>query len=102
MPISDVVLVAGGALAWYGLVGFALNGVPYLGCRTRARRALLLGSVLIVLAGPVSSAGQNWLVLLGLSALFGLALQAVAWGMNYGLQQPGGETAGRQHSAPPK
>ncbi len=96
MPISDVVLVAGGALAWYGLVGFALNGVPYLGCRTRARRALLFGSVLIVLALAAGSVSHPWLTLLGLSALSGLALQAVAWGMNYGLQQPGGETASRQ------
>jgi hypothetical protein len=96
MPISDVVLIAGGAVAWYGLVGFALNGVPYLGCRTRARRALAIGSVVIVLALIGGGVTHPWLTLLGLSALFGLALQAVAWGMNYGLQQPGGETAERQ------
>jgi hypothetical protein len=96
MPISDVVLIAGGALAWYGLVGFALNGVPYLGCRTRARRALLIGGVVWVLTLAASGLVHPWLTLLGLSALFGLSLQAVAWGMNYGLQQPGGETAGRQ------
>jgi hypothetical protein len=96
MPISDVVLIVGGALAWYGLVGFALNGVPYLGCRTRARRALLFSGVVWVLTLAASGLAHPWLTLLGLSALFGLALQAVAWGMNYGLQQPGGETAGRQ------
>jgi hypothetical protein len=98
MPISDVVLVAGGALAWYGLVGFALSSVPYLGCRTRARRAVLFGLVVIVLGLALGGLQHAWLPLLGLSALFGLALQAVAWGMNYGLQQPGGETAGRPRS----
>jgi hypothetical protein len=100
MPISEVVLIAGGSLAWYGLVGFALNGVPYLGCRTRARRALLFGMVLLVLGLIVGGVSHQWLTLLGLSALVGLALQAVAWGMNYGLQQPGGETAGRQSAQP--
>ena len=100
MPISDVVLIAGGSLAWYGLVGFALNGVPYLGCRTRARRALAFGSVLIVVGLIVSGVSHPWLTLLALSALFGLALQAVAWGMNYGLEQPGGETAGGQSAQP--
>jgi hypothetical protein len=98
MPISDVVLIAGGALAWYGLLGFALSSVPYLGCRTRARRAVLGGVALIVLGLTLSGLQHTWLPLLGLSALFGLALQAVAWGMNYGLQQPGGETAGRPRS----
>jgi hypothetical protein len=92
MSISDVILIAGGALAWYGVVGFALNGVPYVGCRTRARRSFLFGGVLIVLGLAVSGVTHAWLPLLGLSALFGLALQALAWGMNYGLQQPGGET----------
>ena len=95
MPISDVVIIAGGALAWYGLVGYALNGVPYLGCRTRAMWAIVLGGILVVLTLAGSGLQHAWLALLGLSALFGLALQAVAWGMNYGLQQPGGETAGR-------
>jgi hypothetical protein len=96
MPISDVILIAGGALAWYGLVGFALNGVPYLGCRTRARRAMLISLVLLVIAVAGGGLQHPWLTLLGLSALFGLALQALAWGMNYGLQQPEGETASRQ------
>jgi len=96
MPISDVVLIGGGVLAWYGLVGYALNGVPYLGCRRRARRSVLLGVAVIVLALAMGGLQHDWLPLLGFSALFGLALQAVAWGMNYGLQQPGGETSGRQ------
>jgi hypothetical protein len=95
MPISDVVLIAGGALAWYGLVGFALNSVPYLGCRRRARRALMIASALWIVTLAATGMVHPWLTLLGLSALFGLSLQAVAWGMNYGLQQPGGETAGR-------
>lgn len=96
MSIADVVLIAGGAVAWYGLVGFALQGVPYLGCRTRARRGLVIGSLLIVSGLALGGVHRTWVTLLGLSALFGLALQAVAWGMNYGLDQPGGETANRQ------
>jgi hypothetical protein len=100
MPISDVVLIAGGALAWYGLVGFALNGVPYLGCRTRARRSVVAGSLLIVLGLAVGGVNRTWMTLVGLSALFGFALQAVAWGMNYGLHQPGGETDRRQSREP--
>ncbi len=81
---------------WYGLVGFTLSGMPYLGCRTRARRAILLGLAVIALALGFSGLHHNGLTLFGLSALAGFALQAVAWGMNYGLQQPGGETARRQ------
>jgi hypothetical protein len=94
--ISDIVLIAGGAFIWYGVVGFTLSSVPYLGCRTRARRAVLSGAVVIALALAFGGLHHTWLTLLGLSALAGLALQAVAWGMNYGLQQPGGETARRQ------
>jgi hypothetical protein len=56
----------------------------------------MIGSLLIVLGLAVGSVHHTWVTLLGLSALFGLALQAVAWGMNYGLHQPGGETASRQ------
>jgi hypothetical protein len=99
MPISDVVLIAGGASAWYGLAGYTLNGVPYLGCRTRAGRALLVAVLLIAPALALSGLHHPWLRLLGLSALAGLALQAVAWGMNYGLQQPGGETSERQRGS---
>jgi hypothetical protein len=97
VPISDIVLIAGGAFIWYGVVGFSLKSIPYLGCRTRARRAVLFGAAVIAVALVFSGLQHHsWLTLLGLSALAGLALQAVAWGMNYGLQQPGGETSRRQ------